>query len=139
MQAQETTSELQLLNGIVTLLGKGDAALSDSFTRHAAAALVTVQQAVRACGTQQQGSKLSEAFQKVLEHVLKRTNRCQVGAVVSVGRLPVVLLLLLLLPPATAATTAMGLTHSSPPVSTQTSTITSYLCGSVMRWTHERV
>mgnify|MGYP001806862545 CR=1 FL=1 len=77
MQASDTTAELQLLNGIVTQLGKGDVALTDSFRRHATAALLTVQQAVRACDAQQP-SKLSESFQKLLDQVLKRSSRYQV-------------------------------------------------------------
>jgi hypothetical protein len=77
MQASDTSAELQLLNGIVTQLGKGDVALTDSFRRHATAAFLTVQQAVRACDAQQP-SKLSETFQKLQDQVLKRSSRCQV-------------------------------------------------------------
>jgi hypothetical protein len=81
MQRQDDTAAVQLLNGLVTQLSKGDV-LSDSFSRHACAALLTVQQAVRLCEAQQaalQSSKLYETFQKLLELVLKRSSKGQVS------------------------------------------------------------
>lgn len=104
MEKADNTAAVQLLNGLVTQLGKGDV-LSDSFSRHACAALLTVQQAVRACDAQQaasQSNKLYETFQKLLDLVLKRCCKPQVSMTQSQQVLPLLLLLLLLLP-ATAA------------------------------------
>lgn len=67
----------QLLGGVVTQLSKGDP-LSDSFSRHATAAVLG-QQAVRALDAAAQPSKLHGTFQKVLELVLKRLSKGQVS------------------------------------------------------------
>lgn len=78
---QDDTAAVQLLTGLATQFSKGDV-LSDSFSRHACAALLTVQQAVRLCDAQQavsRSSRLYETFQKLLELVLKRSSKGQVS------------------------------------------------------------
>jgi hypothetical protein len=71
---------MQLFNGLVTQLNQGEA-LTGSFSRHACAALLTVQQSVRACGAQAADPyqmKLHGTFQKLYELVLKRSSQVQV-------------------------------------------------------------
>lgn len=68
----------QLLSSIVTQLSKGDP-VSDSFSRHATAAVLSAQQAVRALDAAAQPSKLHGTFQKLLELVLKRLTKGQVS------------------------------------------------------------
>jgi hypothetical protein len=80
MQADDTVGAIQLLNGLVTQLNKGDA-LAGSFSRHACAAVLTVQQSVRASGAQAADpyqTKLQGTFQKLYELVSKRSSQGQV-------------------------------------------------------------
>lgn len=80
MQAEDTDGALQQLNSLVTQLNKGEA-LTGSFSRHACAAVLTVQQSVRACGAQAAEPyqmKLHGTFQKLYELVSKRSSQGQV-------------------------------------------------------------
>jgi hypothetical protein len=83
--SSSATAAHQLLSGVVTQLSKADP-LSDSFSRHATAAVLSAQQAVRALDAASQPSKLHGSFHKVLELVLKRLSKGQVraGAVIAI-------------------------------------------------------
>lgn len=85
MQAPDHTATVQLISGLVAQLSKNEP-LSGSFSRHATVALLTAQQSLRAAAAvpsqqtalQQPNSKLTDAFQKLLEALNKRLSKAQV-------------------------------------------------------------